>query len=105
MPADIVGKTGTSFSFTTTTGSLVSALPQDGPTGTVTTDVKNNIVTAASLPAGYFTLLLTIIKDGASNPALQILTQQPQLTYVTDAGLFPDVDPADSTAVIVLLGK
>jgi hypothetical protein len=89
--ADIVAQTGASFSFTSTSGSIVGAIFKGASTGTVSADVPSNTVSVSNLPAGDSTLLLTIIwAPGEANGKLLIINSAHPLAYVTSADILTD---------------
>jgi hypothetical protein len=83
--AKIVALKGSTFSFTSTSGSIQEADFNPATTGTASVDVPSSTVSVSNLPAGDSTLWLTIIWDpDAPNGSLQIVKDtNPPLTYNT----------------------
>jgi len=99
--ADIVASTGSTFTFTTSSGTVTGAIFQGTSTGTAS--VVNNIVSVANLPAGDSTLLLTIIwAPGELDAVIQVTSSAHPLDYVTSAAVLTD---GVTTGIIEFFGK
>ena len=89
--ANIIAPTGATFSFTSTSGTIIGAVFMGAATATVSADTTSNVVSVTNLQAGDSTLLLTIIwAPGESNGALQIVSSAHPLAFVTTADIFMD---------------